>query len=104
MKELKLSGLVGFALDDECLIVASAEVISNLVVLLRRSETEKPQRCGFMEGQIKVPDDFASLGQDEIDRLFRGSTTTEVVSGGVTREDLVRVIAEETTPRYPGPI
>jgi antitoxin (DNA-binding transcriptional repressor) of toxin-antitoxin stability system len=30
------------------------------------------RRLGFMEGKIKVPDDFDTMGQDEIIRMFEG--------------------------------
>jgi antitoxin (DNA-binding transcriptional repressor) of toxin-antitoxin stability system len=36
------------------------------------SDTRQPKRVGFMKGQIKVPDDFDTMGSDEIRRLFEG--------------------------------
>lgn len=34
---------------------------------------DKPkQRIGFMSGQIKVPDDFDTMGADEIGGMFEG--------------------------------
>ncbi|EDT42794.1 type II toxin-antitoxin system Phd/YefM family antitoxin [Burkholderia ambifaria] len=31
-----------------------------------------PSRIGFMNGQMRVPDDFDSMGSDEIGKLFEG--------------------------------
>jgi len=43
------------------------------VVALEPAETlPKPQRLGFMRGQIKIPDDFDTMGQEEIERMFYG--------------------------------
>jgi hypothetical protein len=30
------------------------------------------RRLGFLEGRIKVPDDFDTMGREEIERLFYG--------------------------------
>lgn len=39
-------------------------------------ETGKPpRRIGFMKGQIKVPDDFDTMGADEIAGMFEGNAT-----------------------------
>ncbi|MGI4985355.1 MAG: type II toxin-antitoxin system Phd/YefM family antitoxin [Janthinobacterium lividum] len=36
-------------------------------------DTDKPKRrIGFMSGQIKVPDDFDTMGADEISGMFEG--------------------------------
>ncbi|AYQ36729.1 prevent-host-death protein [Burkholderia aenigmatica] len=32
----------------------------------------RPSRIGFMKGQINVPDDFDTMGSDEIGKLFEG--------------------------------
>ena len=34
-----------------------------------------PQRLGFMEGEISVPDDFDRMGSSEIATLFTGSVS-----------------------------
>jgi hypothetical protein len=31
-----------------------------------------PRRLGFMEGQFTVPDDFDTMYQDEIEKMFYG--------------------------------
>lgn len=35
-------------------------------------DTPAPRRIGFMKGQISVPDDFDTMGQDEIQAMFEG--------------------------------
>jgi hypothetical protein len=39
------------------------------------TETPKPapkRRIGFLQGQLKIPDDFDTMGQEEIERMFYG--------------------------------
>lgn len=36
------------------------------------STAEQPKRIGFMKGPITVPDDFDTMGSDEIGRMFEG--------------------------------
>jgi prevent-host-death family protein len=45
-----------------------------LVKVVRlEAETEKPvRRIGFMKGQIKVPDDFDTMGSEAIADVFEG--------------------------------
>ena len=43
----------------------------NLVESLAEPE-KKTRRLGFMVGQMKVPDDFDTMGQEEIELLFYG--------------------------------
>lgn len=45
-----------------------------LVKVVRlEAETEKPiRRIGFMKGQIKVPDDFDTMGGEAIADMFEG--------------------------------
>ena len=44
--------------------------------LLKITVVEEPavgrtvRRIGFMEGEIKVPDDFDTMGREEINRMF----------------------------------
>jgi hypothetical protein len=33
---------------------------------------KKPRRLGFLTEKIRVPDDFDTMGQEEIERLFFG--------------------------------
>ena len=43
----------------------------NFVESLTEPE-KKTRRLGFMVGQMKVPDDFDTMGQEEIELLFYG--------------------------------
>ena len=40
------------------------------VSALDAPESSQKTRFGFMAGQIKVPDDFNTMGTDEIQKLF----------------------------------
>jgi probable addiction module antidote protein len=40
----------------------------------------KPRRIGFMKGEIKVPDDFDTMMQDETIAMFEGKTAAVTVS------------------------
>jgi hypothetical protein len=42
------------------------------VVPLSSGEAAGPRRLGFLAGEIAVPDDFDRMGQDDIERTFRG--------------------------------
>jgi antitoxin (DNA-binding transcriptional repressor) of toxin-antitoxin stability system len=42
------------------------------VVPLDDAPARKPQLIGCMKGQIKVPDDFDTMGQAEIEEMFYG--------------------------------
>ena len=39
----------------------------------RAAQTAASHRLGFMAGQIKVPDDFDSMGGPEIEEMFEGN-------------------------------
>ncbi len=68
-----LSRLVEKAARGESFIIAKAGKPMVKVVALEPAETlPKPQRLGFMRGQIKIPDDFDTMGQEEIERMFYG--------------------------------
>jgi prevent-host-death family protein len=65
-----LSRLIDQAAKGEAFIIAKA---GNPVV--RVSALDAPvvtRRTGFLAGQIKVPDDFDTLGEAEIGALFGG--------------------------------
>lgn len=66
-----LSRLVDGAVRGEPFIIAKAGKPLVKVVPLDQPDAPKP-RIGFMKGRIKVPDDFDSLAQDEIEALFTG--------------------------------
>ena len=42
------------------------------VVALEETATKPMRRLGFLKGQISVPDDFDTMGQSEIQRMFEG--------------------------------
>jgi prevent-host-death family protein len=66
-----LSRLVEQAAHGESFIIARAGK-----PLVKVSAIEPPttgeRRLGFLKGQIKVPDDFDTMGAEEIERLFYG--------------------------------
>lgn len=56
-----------------------ADTVRELVAeLIRLADEDKldtfkrPRRLGFMQGKIRVPDDFDTLFQDEIEKIFYG--------------------------------
>ena len=65
-----LSRLIEQAARGEPVIIAKAG--KPIVKLVPVDAPAKPRRIGFMAGEIKVPDDFDTMGQDEIERLFYG--------------------------------
>lgn len=64
----QLSRLVEKAAAGEAFIIAKAGKPLVKVIPLDAPATKSP--IGFMKGQIKVPDDFDTMFQDEIIRLF----------------------------------
>jgi prevent-host-death family protein len=75
MREAKthLSRLVERAAKGEAFIIAKAGKPLVKVVPLSSGEEAGPRRLGFLAAKITVPDDFDRMGQDEIDRQFRGA-------------------------------
>lgn len=72
-----LSRLVEAAAKGESFIIAKAGKPMVKVLPLDASPETTPvprkiQRIGFMKGQIKVPDDFDTMFQDEIIKMFEG--------------------------------
>ena len=67
-----LSRLVEQAAKGESFIIAKAGRPMVKVVALEPAENPKPQRLGFMRGKMKIPDDFDTMGQEEIERMFYG--------------------------------
>lgn len=66
-----LSRLVEEAAKGEPFIIAKAG--RPMVKVTPLEEAPKPKsRLGFMAGQMKIPDDFDTMGQEEIIRLFEG--------------------------------
>ncbi len=67
-----LSKLVEKASKGESFIIARAGRPLVKVVPLEYPEQTAKRRIGFMEGEITVPDDFDTMGQEEIIRMFEG--------------------------------
>ena len=65
-----LSRLVELAAAGEPFVIAKSGKPMVQVVPLDTRKPARPRRLGFMAGQIKVPDDFDTLGQAEIEALF----------------------------------
>ena len=67
-----LSRLVEQAAKGESFVIAKAGRPLVKVVPLDAAETTTGRRLGFLAGQIAVPEDFNTMGQAEIERLFEG--------------------------------
>lgn len=68
-----LSRLVDQAAKGEPFIIAKAgKPIVKVVPLDAADEQPKKRRFDFLKGKLKVPDDFDTMMQDEIEELFYG--------------------------------
>jgi len=68
----QLSRLVAKAAAGEPFVIAKAGKPLVKVVALDAPETKPMKRVGFLAGQIKVPDDFDRMFEDEIAQMFYG--------------------------------
>ena len=68
----QLSKLVDEASKGEPFIIAKAGKPMAKVIPLDQPTGRQLRRLGFMAGQIAIPDDFDSMNQDEIERMFSG--------------------------------
>ena len=68
----QLSKLVEMAAKGESFVIAKAGKPMVKVVALDAPESSQMKRFGFMAGQIQVPNDFNTMGADEIQGLFEG--------------------------------
>jgi prevent-host-death family protein len=59
------------ASGEEVVIAKSGRPVARLV---RFQERTKRRKLGMMAGQFSLPDDFDSLGRQEIEQLFEGSS------------------------------
>jgi len=67
-----LSKLIERALaEGEGFVIARAGKPVVKVVPLDQAEAPR-SRIGFMKGRLTVPDDFDTMGQDEIEAMFEG--------------------------------
>jgi prevent-host-death family protein len=67
-----LSRLIQKAAKGESFLIAKAGKPMVKVIALDSPEPAQVKRFGFMAGQIKVPDDFNTMGAREIRKLFEG--------------------------------
>ena len=67
-----LSRLVDLAAKGEAFIIAKAGKPMVKVVPFEPATARPIQPIGFLEGQMKVPDDFDTMFQAEITRMFEG--------------------------------
>jgi prevent-host-death family protein len=68
-----LSRLVDSAAKGEPFIIAKAGKPMVKVVPLDIEQPQRNSRIGFMRGEIKVPDDFDTMMQEEIEEMFYGT-------------------------------
>jgi prevent-host-death family protein len=66
----QLSRLVDAAAKGEPFIIAKAG--KPLVKVVPIDAPASPKRLGFMRGAFTVPDDFDTMGQEEIEAMFNG--------------------------------
>ena len=67
----QLSRLITAAMAGEPLVIAKAGKPLIKVEALPE-EGAKPERIGFLKGKLSVPDDFDTMGADEIIVMFEG--------------------------------
>lgn len=65
-----LSRLIEKAAQGESFIIAKAG--KPLVKVVAIDSPKTIRRVGFMQGEMKVPDDFDTMGADIIENLFYG--------------------------------
>jgi prevent-host-death family protein len=68
-----LSRLIEQAVKGEPFLIAKAGKPMVKVTALSTPEEGQVKRLGFLVGQISVPDDFDSIGSEEIAQLFGGA-------------------------------
>ena len=64
-----LSRLIEQAVHGESFVVAKA---GKPMVRVTKIDAPEPRRIGFLAGQGSVPDDFDTMGADEIREMFEG--------------------------------
>ena len=69
-----LSRLVERAARGETFVIAKAGRPMVKLVPLGLAEPAEPKKLGFLEGVFKIPDDFDTMGENEIAGLFGGNS------------------------------
>ena len=69
----QLSRLVEQASKGEPFVIAKAGKPMVKVTALEAPPGSEVKRLGFLAGQIRVPDDFDRMGDEEIERIFTGA-------------------------------
>ena len=72
--ETHLSRLIDQAVNGDPFIIAKAGKPLVQVIAIDSGEPVERKRPGFLAGKGQVPDDFDTMGQEEIDTLFRSSS------------------------------
>ena len=67
-----LSRLIERAVNGEPFVIAKSGRPLVKVVALSQAEASAQQSIGFMAGQVVVPDDFDSMGCEQIESSFLG--------------------------------
>jgi len=67
-----LSKLIAKAVNGEPFIIAKAGKPMVKVVAIDAPEPKKMRRIGFGDGTSKIPDDFDSMFEKEIEEMFYG--------------------------------
>lgn len=68
----QLSRLVEEAAKGKPFIIAKAGKPMVKVMALDAPSGKERRRLGFLQGQLSVPEDFNSMGEKEIEKLFSG--------------------------------
>jgi prevent-host-death family protein len=76
-----LSRLIEDAVQGESFIIAKAGKPVVRVTAVDAPEPPAIRRTGFLAGQIAVPDDFDTMGREEIEQLFGSSLSNSDPDG-----------------------
>jgi antitoxin (DNA-binding transcriptional repressor) of toxin-antitoxin stability system len=68
----QLSRLVDEAAKGKAFVIAKAGKPMVKVTALDTPSGKQVRRLGFLRGEFSIPDDFNSMGSEEIERLFGG--------------------------------
>jgi len=68
----RLSKLIEMAVNGEPFVIAKAGKPMVRVTAIEPPEPVRTRRIGFLKGQLSIPDDFDTMGQEEIERMFYG--------------------------------